>query len=189
MLDSVAGSGLAWVDLAVLGVAILSLGIGIARGLVRELLSLVSWVLAAWFAWLYGDDLAVLLQSWVKSKHLSLITGSMAVFFGSLLALSIGGSLINRLFHATGLTGMNRLMGAVFGLARAMVVIVLILFAARFTLAPTQDWYNRSVLIPYLEPSVNWVMGQAADMFEDQSALRNAQPAAILKAVAPTKEQ
>ena len=67
MLDSVAGSGLAWVDLAVLGVVILSLGIGIARGLVRELLSLVSWVLAAWFAWLYGDDLAVLLQSWVKS--------------------------------------------------------------------------------------------------------------------------
>jgi uncharacterized membrane protein required for colicin V production len=67
-----------------------------------------------------------------------------------------------------------------------MVVIVLILFAARFTLAPTQDWYNRSVLIPYLEPSVNWVMGQAADMFKDQPALRNAQPAAILKAVAPT---
>ncbi|HCF73243.1 MAG TPA: colicin V production CvpA, partial [Gammaproteobacteria bacterium] len=37
---------------------ILSLGLGLVRGLLREVLSLGSWIVSGWLAFLYGDNLA-----------------------------------------------------------------------------------------------------------------------------------
>jgi membrane protein required for colicin V production len=85
------------------------------------------------------------------------IIGAVTVFIGVLLTLSVAGSLISRAFRATGLTGMDRLLGAVFGTLRALLLIIALLLLARFTPASAQAWYNESLLVPYLEPAVDWL--------------------------------
>ena len=52
-MTDVAGSGPAMVDIVILAVMGISLVFGLFRGLLRELLSLVSWVLAFWIAYRY----------------------------------------------------------------------------------------------------------------------------------------
>jgi membrane protein required for colicin V production len=144
-------------DLALIGATCLSLGIGLFRGLIREILSLVSWVLALWLAYLYSDLVAAWLETWLENSQLANIIGAVTVFIGILLALSVAGSLISRVFRATGLTGMDRLLGAVFGALRALLLISALLLLARFTPAAAQPWYNQSVLVPYFEPAVDWL--------------------------------
>ncbi len=144
-------------DLVLVGATCLSLGIGLFRGLIREILSLVSWVLALWLAYLYSDLVAVWLETWLKNSQLANIIGAVTVFIGVLLTLSVAGSLISRAFQASGLTGMDRLLGAVFGTLRALVLIIALLLLARLTPASAQAWYNESVLVPYLEPAVDWL--------------------------------
>ena len=150
-------SPLGLLDLVLVGAICLSLGIGLFRGLIRETLSLVSWVLALWLAYLYSDFVAAWLETWLQNSQLAKIIGAVTVFVGVLLALSVTGGLISRAFRATGLTGMDRLLGAVFGALRALLLIIALLLLARFTPAATQAWYNQSVLVPYLEPAVDWL--------------------------------
>ena len=54
-MTDVAGSGPAMVDIVILAVMAISLVFGLFRGLLRELLSLVSWVLAFWIAYRYSE--------------------------------------------------------------------------------------------------------------------------------------
>ena len=48
-----------WVDAVVIAALVLSFGFGIVRGIVREVLSLSSWIVSIWLAYLYGDRKSV----------------------------------------------------------------------------------------------------------------------------------
>jgi membrane protein required for colicin V production len=91
-------------DLA-FGLLILSsLILGIVRGLIREVLSLVSWILAAWLSYQYGLMLGDSFNSVIKNPTLSAVMGSVVVFAGVLIALTLLSSLLNRVFKKAGLS-------------------------------------------------------------------------------------
>ena len=70
-------------DLLLIGILLVSLIWGLFRGLVREVLSLGSWVLAGWLTWRYGAMLGDYLVAWLSSEQLSYFAGMGAVFIGS----------------------------------------------------------------------------------------------------------
>ena len=142
-------------DLA-FGLLILSsLILGIVRGLIREVLSLVSWILAAWLSYQYGLMLGDSFNSVIKNPTLSAVMGSVVVFAGVLIALTLLSSLLNRVFKKAGLSLADRFFGGIFGVARGAAVITVFLIAFRLTAIPEQDWYVRSQFIPYFNPLVN----------------------------------
>ena len=57
-------------DLGLIGILLLSLALGIARGLVREILSVISWVLAVWLAQQYRIDISGYFPAWLKLEIL-----------------------------------------------------------------------------------------------------------------------
>ena len=142
-------------DLAVGFLILSSLIQGIVRGLIREVLSLVSWILAAWLSYRYGLILGDSLDSVIKTPTLSAVIGSVVVFAGVLIVLTLVSSLLNRVFKKAGLSLADRFFGGIFGVARGVAVITVLLIAFRLTPIPEQDWYIRAQLIPYFNPLVN----------------------------------
>jgi membrane protein required for colicin V production len=139
-------------DLLLTGILLVSLIWGLFRGLVREVLALVSWVLAGWLTWRYGATLGDYMKAWLSLEKLSYFAGSGVIFIGSLVAFTLISRVAYKQFRISGLTAMNRILGAVFGIARGVVVSTLLLFGAQFSPATEANWYRNSELVPYFVP-------------------------------------
>jgi len=136
-----------WVDYLILGIIGLSAVIGFARGLIREVLSLAVWIAAMLIAWLFFRDLAELLVPWISTPSVRWAAAFLILVFGVLLVGAILGYVLTTLVKKTGLTGLDRLLGALFGAARGAVLVALLVFAAALTPLPEDPWWQQAQLI------------------------------------------
>ena len=143
-------------DLLLTGILLVSLIWGLFRGLVREVLALGSWVLAGWLTWQYGAALGDYLMERLNSERLSYLAGLGIVFICSLAGFTLISRVAYKQFRISGLTAMNRILGAIFGIARGVVVSTLLLFGAQFSPATEADWYRDSELVPYFAPLLDF---------------------------------
>ncbi|HAF74234.1 MAG TPA: colicin V production CvpA, partial [Gammaproteobacteria bacterium] len=112
------------VDIVILAVMGISLVFGLFRGLLRELLSLVSWVFAFWIAYRYSANVAEIIDRALQNPTLSQAVSAVLVFVIVLVALMVLTSLIAKVFKATGLAGIDRILGGLFGLGRGVVILL-----------------------------------------------------------------
>src|SRR5438067_348674 len=114
------------VDLAMLAVIALSALVGVLRGLTLEVLSLLGWI-AAWFGgvWL-RPWLAPHLPLGTPGSHLNAIAAFACAFLIVLVIWGIGARAVSALIGKTLLRPLDRLLGAVFGLARGMLVLLVV---------------------------------------------------------------
>ena len=137
---------LAWVDWTLLAVLALSVVVGLWRGLVFELMSLVGWVVAYVAAQLFSPQLAAHLPSGMlglPGSALSLGAGFALTFIGVLIAWSLLARLLRLLIHATPLTLVDRSLGAAFGLVRGAVLLLALATVVAFTPAVrSQPWQD-----------------------------------------------
>ncbi len=148
---------LIWVDLVILGIILVSTIISLVRGFIREAFSLAVWILAFWVSWSFFRDLAVRLEPWVQTPSVRL-----GVAFAGLMILSLViGGLINyliiRLIQSTGLSGSDRFIGMIFGAARGILVVAVLVLLAGLTPVPADPWWQESKLIPYFEELALWL--------------------------------
>lgn len=145
-------AALDWVLLVVLLGSVL---IGAWRGLVFEVLSLASWVLAFIAARLWGETVGTWLPMQDVDEGLRTGAGFVIAFIAALFALGVVIWLIGKLVTMVGLRPFDRALGALFGAVRGLLLLVLI--ALVFLLTPmreSQIW-NTSVLAPYLVSAVS----------------------------------
>lgn len=113
-----------WVDWVLLAVLVVSLAIGLWRGLVFELLSLAGWI-AAYIA---GQVFSPWVASWlpVGTPGSALHQGvSFAVTFViALIVWTLGARLLRLVIHATPLQAIDRVLGAAFGVLRGLVLLL-----------------------------------------------------------------
>ena len=96
--------------------------ISMTKGLVREVISLVSWVVAFYVATHYGDILIPWLPNAVSGDVMRMIVAFIVLFIGTRIVMAILARLVNVVLHATGLTLLDRFLGALFGLAKGALV-------------------------------------------------------------------
>ena len=117
---------LGWVDIGLAAFLLLSVLIGLARGFVFELLSLIGWF-AAWFVgfWLTPMFLGYI---HIGEPGSSLNYGATfaCVFLVALVVWSLGARLVRALIRATPLSAFDRLLGAGFGFVRGLVVLLVV---------------------------------------------------------------
>jgi membrane protein required for colicin V production len=141
-------------DIAILAVLALSVVWGIWRGFVREILSLAGWVLAFLAANAVAGQLGELLPaSWAR-EELRVLIAFVVVFALVLSALTLVAMLISKLFKKAGLGGVDRTLGALFGLARGVVILLVVTLAAGLTSLPRDPLWKRSVGAGMLTRSV-----------------------------------
>lgn len=110
-----------WICVAVLAISML---VGAWRGLVVEVLSVVSWlaafILAQWFA----PDVAAKLPMAGAAEPLRYAAGFVLVFVATLFIGALIGFVVSKLLSAVGLGAINRLLGALFGVLRGVLLIL-----------------------------------------------------------------
>ena len=142
---------MAWVDLALLAVLLVSIVIGVVRGLVFELMSLVGWVVAYVAAHGFSADLAPYLPIGAPGSTLNTVSAFVLTFVAALLAWSIGSRIVRLLIHATPLSVIDRLLGAVFGGVRGALVLLVIVTAVGMTPASRSSAWQASIAAPWLQ--------------------------------------
>ncbi len=126
-----------WVDWVLLAVLALSVCVGLWRGLVFEVLSLVGWVVAFIAAQAFAPFVATYVPIGVPGSALNHGVAFFATFVLALVLCALASRLIRLLIHATPLQPVDRVLGGVFGLARGAVLLLAV--ATVVMLSPAQQ--------------------------------------------------
>jgi membrane protein required for colicin V production len=147
---------LGWIDWAIIAIIAVSALISLARGFVKEALSLLTWVVAGLVAWLFGGALAGHLSSFIETPSIRVIVACSILFILTLLLGGLINYLIGQLVRVTGLSGTDRFLGMIFGAARGALLIVVAV--GLLSLAPVEGdvWWRQSELIPHFLLVADW---------------------------------
>lgn len=140
-----------YVFLAVLG---LSAAVGLWRGLVSEIMALVAWLAALFAAWRYADEAADLLGSVIAEPAWRQIAGFALIFVVVLLLAAFLRFLLRELLRAAGLGATDRFFGALFGLARGLVISLAVVLIGGLVGISREPWWASAIFSPPLETAV-----------------------------------
>ena len=144
-------------DYLVLFVLVCSIVISTLRGLVKEILSLLSWVVSFFVANAYGQDLAQLLPDVIPGGTTRLIVAFIALFIGVRLLMMLLSMAIDAAIKASGLTLADRGLGGLFGLGRGLVIVLAAVLLCGMTAIPKQPFWKEAVLSPLAETAARTV--------------------------------
>ncbi len=131
-------SAVDWILLAILGLSFL---LGIWRGIVQEVLSLVGWVAAFYVSQMYAPMAAAWLPMEGSSQMLRYAAGFVVVFVAVLVGTVLVSALIKKLISAVGLGPLDRLLGGLFGLMRGVVILLAVTVLVGMTpMRETEGW-------------------------------------------------
>jgi membrane protein required for colicin V production len=131
---------------------VISLLIGLFRGFIREILSLLSWLGALWLGYAYATLGASYLEPYITQPPLRVVVAFAAIFIVALIGFSIISYLLYRLLSIAGVSGVDRSLGMLFGLVRGFVIVALLILAATFMDFTSQPWWKDSLLVQYFIP-------------------------------------
>ena len=137
--------------LAILGISIL---LSMMRGLVREVLALASWVVAFIVAKVYTLQLAPLLPESIPGEALKFLAAFIILFLATLLVCSLLAIALSHIFKQVGLSWLDRGLGAVFGLLRGVLILMVLVFLAGLTSLPKDARWRNAMFSAPLEAMV-----------------------------------
>lgn len=115
-----------WVDLVLLAATALSVVVGLWRGLLFEVLSLVGWLAAYLGAQWWSGDVAAELPWIVPDSAQGIAVAFALTFIGLLVAWTLAARMLRAVVHATPLKLIDRLFGGLFGVLRAGVLLLVL---------------------------------------------------------------
>jgi membrane protein required for colicin V production len=146
-----------WVDYAILAIIGISVLISLWRGFTREALSLAGWIIAAWVALTFADQLQVLLEPHIQVPSLRLIVAFAILFIATLFLAGFINYLAVQVIKKTGLSGTDRMIGIFFGVARGCVVVAVLVLMAGMTPLPQDPWWHESQMMHYFQDMAVWL--------------------------------
>ena len=151
--------GLQTIDVLMLAVMLVSVLIGLFRGLIFEVMSLAGWLVAYVVAKVFAVDAEPYLPIAAPDSALRHAAAFVAVFAAALLAWALLSRLLRMLVHATPLSLVDRFLGALFGALRAAVLLLAVATVVAMTPAARAPVWQQSqgaawlrVALDYLKP-------------------------------------
>lgn len=145
-----------WADWALVVIISLSSLMSLRRGFIKEALSLATWVVAFVVARSFHPNAQTLLQDSISEPMIRIIVAFSMLFVGTLL---LGGGInfiIGALIRVTGLSPLDRMLGIFFGMARGLILSVVLVAVLRLTPFSNSDWWLSSVMIDHLSVLEQW---------------------------------
>ncbi|VVE04020.1 MULTISPECIES: CvpA family protein [Pandoraea] len=159
MSDPVHGGLLTVVDYAAIAILLGSMLLGMLRGLVRELFNLVGWVVAFFVARAFGPSVAHWLPADLPGGEMTQgAIGFLLVLVAVVFGAGIVSALVGRMTDLIGLRPADRGLGMVFGIVRGMLLLMLLMVAAKLTSLPQQPVWQQSLVRPWVEVGLSRLM-------------------------------
>jgi membrane protein required for colicin V production len=132
-----------WLDYIVIVVLLLSIAWGAWRGLVHEVLSLAGWVMAFLAANLLAAPLSEHFPASMRPEF-RVVGAFLLVFVATLVLTTLAAALVTKFVKVSVLQSLDRWLGALFGLARGLLIVVAIAIVAGLTSAPSSALWKES---------------------------------------------
>ena len=147
-------------DLIILAVLLVFTAIGAWRGLVREVISALTWVLSGVLAWFFAGRLSAIFKGMVNDPALRQLLAFVLIFIVVFVLGIVASWFIHK--HLPGKRGFriaNRALGGVIGAARGGVIVIAVYLVAGLTPFPQRSWWREASFTPYFERAAVYVSG------------------------------
>ncbi|MES2547284.1 MAG: CvpA family protein [Pseudomonadota bacterium] len=142
--------------------------ISMMRGAVREMLSIIGWLLSLYVAKTYSSQLMPLLPQDIPTDSLRVLAAFLILFLGVLLVVSLLSIALSSILDKIGLSWLNRFFGALFGFAKGLLIVCILVFLAGLTSIPKDVRWTNAMFSSPLEALV-----KAALPFTPQKVARH----------------
>jgi membrane protein required for colicin V production len=139
------------VDYLIVLVLVVSAGVGFWRGFVKEALSLLTLLVAIWLAWRFSALIEPKLSNWAADQEVRVWIARGLIFALTLVLGGIVSWVARQLIRHTGLSGIDRMLGAAFGVARGILIVGLLVLALDFLDLDQDGWWQTARFRPYAE--------------------------------------
>lgn len=141
-------------DYFVLALMAVSLLVGVTRGVVSEILALIAWMAAFIAARLWAVPLGNLVLADLPDPLWRQLAGFVGVFAAVLIGFALMRWMTTLLLKAVGLRPLDRGLGALFGVARGVLILLILVLLAGLTPLPQERWWRQATFAPPLETGV-----------------------------------
>lgn len=166
-----------FVDIFVVLVLLASVGIAFVRGFIREVLTIFGIIGGAAIAYVSGPLLTPVTRGWLgvdenaeepamlfDTVPYSILADVLAyglIFIVFVVILSVISHFIAEFVKNIGLGALDRSLGVVFGVVRAVLVLGLMYMLFYYTVSDEQreEWFGESKSFVYLEATSKWMGG------------------------------
>lgn len=147
-------------DLLIIGILAIFAAIGAWRGLLSELISMLTWVLSVLLAWLYAAPLSRFFKGLIEDAALRQLAAFALIFMLVFVLGLVASWLIHKYFPAKRAFRIaNTALGGLVGAARGGVVVIVVFLVAGLTPFPQRDWWRESAIAPVFERAAVYVAG------------------------------
>jgi membrane protein required for colicin V production len=145
-------------DYTVLLIIGISIVVSMMRGAVREVLAIAGLIAAIYVAKTYSAQLIPLLSADIPTDSLKVLAAFLILFLGVLLVSSLLSIALSSLIKKIGLNWFNRGLGALFGFARGLIIVCVLVFLAGLTSFPKDARWTNAMFSSPLEALVKSVL-------------------------------
>jgi len=147
-------------DWAIIAIIVVSAIVAASQGFLLEVISLAGLIFGLWLAFWNYRVLAVPFGHVIRSPYIADALAFLLIAFGVMIIVGLMGRGLSRLARTIGLGGLDSLLGAIFGVVRGCVLVVIGIIAIAAFL-PQNTWMNGSKLAPYFLSAANQVSAGA----------------------------
>ena len=148
----VSGGKMQGADYIIITLLVVSTLVGTMRGFVREIVALVTWLIAIWVAWRFSGFLHPYLGGILQSpEQIAWVARGVMLLMVLLLGALVGAILSWMTNTAAGLSVFDRIFGFVFGVVRGAVLVGFAVLLGQTLRLQHQPWWQSSHLMPYAE--------------------------------------
>ncbi len=176
---------MAYLDIFIFVIVFVSMVLGIYKGFIREITSLVTLLLAFFAAFRFADyPLRWLPEEWrgrelaaagltLGVEDVARVASFVAIVLLVLVIGRIAGHRVNRLVHASSLSGANRFFGGVFGLVRGSAIVILLVLLFSLTEIPDSAWWRGALFLPPFLEGAGYVISVLPEQYSDYFMLNS----------------
>ena len=155
-MPSINWLALNWIDYVILGIVLVSLLIGLVRGLICEVISLITWIAAFVLAIEFAHP-ASHHFTFTASPTTKYVIAFAGIFILTLIIGITINALVRHLWHKTGVPVLDRILGMLLGIARGVVIIAFILLFVDASPLKAEPVVKASQFIPLFNPVIKWL--------------------------------
>ena len=136
-------------DDLIIATVVISGTMGLLRGLLREVIALITWIAAAFVAWHFSGVLEPHLGGLLAQEAVRPWAARLILFVAVLLLGHAIGAIVGYFVRLSLFTGVDRFLGLVFGLVRGALIVGFAVIVCQTVRLDSESWWHQSVLLPY----------------------------------------